>query len=375
MGLHLSPDAPDAPAPPPGVYRRPFGVIPSGEPVFCYDVTNARGSRVSIMTLGATITALRVADRNGAFDDVVLALDDVEGYCSRSPYLGTVVARYANRIARGRFTLDGHEYTLARNNPPNHLHGGIVGFDKHLYAACAVTSSEGRGVRLSRRSPDGEEGYPGDVDFSVRYLLDDADRLLIDFRATSTKATPLNPSQHSYFNLAGAARGNVLEHELVIHADRYTPVDPTLIPTGELVPVEGTPLDFRSPMAIGARIRDLHPQLMIAGGYDHNYVLHPPVRSGALVHAARVYEPISGRTLDVHTSEPGVQFCSGNFLDGALMGVGARRLERHAGFCLETQHFPDSPNHAHFPSTILRPGAIFRSRTIYRFGVAGQSPE
>lgn len=354
----------------PGVHRRPFGVMPSGEVVFAYDVCNARGSRLSLITLGATITALRVADRVGDHDDVVLGLDDVEGYLARSPYLGTVAGRYANRIARGRFTLDGEEYALAVNNPPNHLHGGAVGFDKHLYAARAVTCSEGRGVRLSRTSADGEEGYPGEVHFSVRYLLDDEDRLVIDYQATSTKATPFNPSQHSYFNLAGARRGDVLGHELVIHADRYTPTDATLIPTGQLAPVDDTPFDFRSPTPIGARIEEAHPQLAMAGGYDHNYVLRPPTRRGALVHAARVHDPLTGRTLDVHTTEPGMQLYTGNFLDGSLVGSGGRRFGRHAGFCLETQHFPDTPNQQHFPSAILRPGTTFHSRTIYQFGIA-----
>jgi aldose 1-epimerase len=360
--------------PHPGVHRRPFGTTPSGELVFSYDVTNGRGSRLSVITLGATITALRVADRDGSLDDVVLGLDDVEGYLTRSPYFGTVAGRYANRIARGRFTLDGVEYVLAANNPPNHLHGGAVGFDKHLYAARAVTCSAGRGVRLSRTSPDGEEGYPGELRFAVRYLLDDDNRLIIDYQATSTKATPFNPSQHSYFNLSGAKRGDVLGHELVIHADRYTPVDATLIPTGELAPVDGTPFDFRSPTPIGARIGDSHPQLTIAGGYDHNYVLHPPTRRGALVHAARVHDPLTGRTLDVHTTEPGMQLYTGNFLDGSIMGSGGCHYVRNAGFCLETQHFPDSPNQPRFPSTILRPGTTFHSRTIYQFGTARPEP-
>lgn len=354
----------------PEVRRRPFGVMPSGAAVFAYDVGNARGSRLSLITLGATITALRLPDRDGNHDDVVLGLDDVDGYLARSPYLGTVAGRYANRIARGRFTLDGVEYALAVNDPPNHLHGGVVGFDKHVYTARAVTCGEGRGVRLSRTSPDGEEGYPGEVHFSVRYLLDDDDRLIVDYRATSTKATPFNPSQHSYFNLAGARRGDVLEQELVIHADRYTPIDATLVPTGQLAPVDGTPFDFRSPTPIGARIKEAHPQLAIAGGYDHNYVLRPPTRRGALVHAARVHDPLTGRTLDVFTTEPGMQLYTGNFLDGSLVASNGRRLGRHAGFCLETQHFPDSPNYPHFPSAILRPGTTFHSRTIYQFGIA-----
>lgn len=338
--------------------------------VFAYDIVNARGTELTVITLGATITALRVAGRDGTRDDVVLGLDDVEGYLERSPYFGCVVGRYANRIARGRFSIDGATYTLAVNHPPNHLHGGNRGFDKQVYEARAVTSGEGRGVRLSRTSPDGEEGYPGEVQFAVRYLLDDDDRLLIDYYATSSRATPFNPAQHSYFNLAGARSSDVLGHELLVVADRFTPVDATLIPTGELAPVDGTPFDFRSPTPIGARIADADPQLAIAGGYDHNYMLRPPVRPGALVHAARLHDPLTGRTLDVHTTEPGLQLYTGNFLDGSLVGSDGRRLGRHAGLCLETQHFPNSPNHPEFPEAILRPGRTFRSRTTWQFGVA-----
>ncbi len=348
--------------------------MPSGEAVFAYHVTNARGSRLTVVTLGATVTTLRVADRDGAFDDVVLGLQDVDGYLTRSPYFGTVVGRYANRIARGRFTLDGVDYALATNNPPNHLHGGVIGFDKHVYAARAVTCNEGRGVRLTRTSPDGEEGYPGEVHFAVRYLLDDDDRVIIDYQATTTRATPFNPSQHSYFNLAGTRRGDVLGHELAIHGDRYTPVDATLIATGELAPVHGTPFDFQSPTSIGERIADAHPQLAIAGGYDHNYALHPPTRPGALVHAARVHDPLTGRTLDVHTTEPGLQLYTGNFLDGSIAASEGKCFRRHAGLCLETQHFPDSPNQPHFPNCILRPHRTFHSRTIYQFGIAQPQP-
>jgi aldose 1-epimerase len=344
--------------------------VPGGDVVFAYDIVNARGTALTVITLGATITSLRVAGRDGVRDDVVLGLADVEGYLERSPYLGCVVGRYANRIARGQFIVDGATGTLAVNDPPNHLHGGVRGFDKRVYDARAVTTGEGRGVRLSRTSPDGEEGYPGDVHFAVRYLLDDDDRVVIDYYATSSSATPFNPTQHSYFNLAGARHSDVLGHELLVVADRYTPVDATLIPTGELAPVAGTPFDFRSPTPVGARIADAHPQLAIARGYDHNYVLDRPARPGVLAHAARLHDPLTGRTLDVHTTEPGLHLYTGNFLDGSLVGRDGRHFGRHAGLCLETQHFPDSPNHPEFPETILRPGRSFHSRTIWQFGLA-----
>lgn len=351
------------------VTRRPWGLTPSRRVVYAYDLVNRHGTSLTVVTLGATVTSLVMRDRFGARDDIVLGLDDVDAYLTRSHYMGTVAGRYANRIAGGRFTLDGVEYSLARNNAPNHLHGGDVGFDKQLYSARAVSGGEGAGVRLSLVSPDGDQGYPGEVHFSVRYLLGDDDRVVIDSQATTTKATPINPSQHTYWNLAGLRGDDVLEHELMIPADRYTPVDATLIPTGELAPVDGTPFDFRASTTIGARIHDQHPQLVLAQGYDHNYVLRPAPTRGALAHAAQLHDPRSGRWLDVFTSEPGMQLYTSNFLDGTLVGRGGRHYRQHAGACLETQHFPDSPNHAEYPGTILRPGELFRSRTIWSLGV------
>jgi aldose 1-epimerase len=341
--------------------------MPSGEAVHAYDITNRRGTSLTVITLGAIITSLQVAGRDGERDDIVLGLDDVESYLTRSPYLGAVTGRYGNRIAGGRFTLDGVHYTLATNNPPNHLHGGVVGFDKRLYTARAVAGAEGAGVRMTLVSADGEEGYPGEVHFSVRYLLDDDDRLTIDYHATTTRATPFNPCQHSYFNLAGGAAADVLGHELQLHADRYTPVDATLIPTGALAPVDGTPFDFRHPTCIGSRIHDDDAQLSIGHGYDHNYVLRRVAGRERLVHAAQLRDPVSGRTLDVHTTEPGMQLYTGNFLDGSLVGPGGRTYGPHAGVCLETQHFPDSPNRPEFPSAILRPEKRFSSRTVFTF--------
>ena len=344
--------------------------MPSGEPVHAYDLSNRRGTVVTVLTLGAIIAAVEVAGRDGERDDVVLGVDDVDGYLTRSPYFGAVTGRYGNRIAQGRFTLDGVTYSLATNNAPNHLHGGIVGFDKRLYTARAVASAEGAGVRLSLVSANGDEGYPGEVHFTVRYLLDDDDRLVVDYSATTTRATPFNPCQHSYWNLAGARCNDVLGHVLQLRASRYTPVDATLIPTGALTPVDGTPFDFRTPTAIGARIRDSHPQLALGNGYDHNFVLDRPVQTSALAHAAHLHDPLTGRTLDVHTTEPGLQLYTGSWLDGSITGKGGRRYPQYAGVCLETQHFPDSPNHPDFPSSILRPERAFRSRTVFAFGVA-----
>jgi aldose 1-epimerase len=351
----------------PNVSRAPFGRTAEGETVELFTLTNTRGVEVRIMTYGATIVSLRVPDRDGRFDDVVLGHDSLAGYLDASSYFGAVVGRYANRVARGRFTLGGVTHRLATNNGVNHLHGGVRGFDKVVWRGEAIRSDSGASVRFSYRSADGEEGYPGTLDVRVTYTLTDRNELAVDYFATTDKATPVNLTQHSYFNLAGADQRDVLGHLLMINADRYTPVDSTLIPTGELAPVAGTPLDFRAPTAIGARIGQAHPQLRHGGGYDHNFVLS---RSGpGLFHAARVVEPTTGRTLDIHTTEPGLQFYSGNFLDGTIRGKGGRIYHHRYGICLEPQHFPDSPNHPGFPSTILRPGQTYRSRTVFGFGV------
>jgi aldose 1-epimerase len=349
-------------APRAGVTRASFGAI-SGQPVDIFTLRNANGIEIKATNDGGIITSIVVPDRNGRPGDIVLGFDDLQAYAKDSPYFGAIVGRYGNRIAKGHFTLDGHTYTLAVNNGPNHLHGGLKGFDKVIWHAEPLAGSTG--LVLSRRSPDGEEGYPGNLDVRVTYRLTDDNRLVIDYHATTDKATPVNLTQHSYFNLAG--EGDVLGHELTIDADRYTPVDANLIPTGELAPVEGTPFDFRKSTAIGARIDTPNPQLKNAGGYDHNWVL---TRKGTgLQLAARVVEPKTGRTLEVSTTQPGLQFYSGNFLDGTLKGKGGRVYVKHAGLCLETQHFPDSPNHPDFPSTILRPGEQYDTQTVFRFGV------
>lgn len=324
------------------VTRAPFGTTPAGEPVELFALANARGLELRAITYGGTIVSLLVPDRAGHFANVVLGHDSLDDYLHDARYLGAVVGRYANRIAQARFTLDGVSYRLAANNPPNHLHGGLRGFDKVVWSPETFQDEDSAGLVLRYTSPDGEEGYPGTLAARVTYTLTEQNELAVDYFATSDKATPVNLTQHSYFNLAGG--GDVFDHLLQIDAGAITPVDDTLIPTGEIVPVAGTSFDFRVPTAVGSRR---------GGAYDHNFVLS---RSGpGLVHAARVEERRSGRTLDVHTTEPGLQ-----------LYTGARQA-----LCLETQHFPDSPNQPGFPSTILRPGSELRSRTVYAFGLAG----
>lgn len=345
-----------------GVARAPFGKMPDGKAVESFTLTNANGVEVRAMTYGAIVTSVRVPDRSGAVGDVVLGFDRLDGYLKGHPFFGAIVGRYGNRIGRGQFILDGRTYKLATNNGPNHLHGGNVGFDKFVWTAEPAAS--GAGVIFSRTSPDGEEGYPGTLKVRVTYTLTDRNELVVDYHATTDKATPVNLTHHSYFNLAGG--GDILGHELTIHADRYTPVDATLIPTGELALVEGTPFDFRKPTLVGARIDRPHEQLKYGQGYDHNWVLN---RTGpGLEPAARLADPKSGRTLTIATTEPGLQFYSGNFLDGTLTGKGGQVYQRRAGLCLETQHYPDSPNKPDFPSTILRPGREYQSKTVMTFG-------
>jgi aldose 1-epimerase len=350
----------------PGVARAPFGRAPDGAPVEIFTLTNAHGVQVRAMTFGAIITSIRVPDRNGRFADVVLGFDTLEPYTKEHPYFGAVVGRYGNRIAGARFSLGGRTFKLAANNGPNHLHGGVKGFDKFVWRAEPI--ARGIGVSFWRTSPDGEEGYPGALDVRVTYTLTDANALEIEYQATADADTPVNLTQHTYFNLAGHDGGSILGHELTLNADRYTPVDATLIPTGELVPVAGTPFDFTKPSSIGARIDQPNEQLTRGRGYDHNFVLN---RKGAGVQpAARVVDPKSGRTLEVSTTEPGVQLYTGNFLDGTVKGKGGAAYPQRGGLCLETQHFPDSPNQPSFPSTIVRPGQQLRSQTVFTFGIA-----
>jgi aldose 1-epimerase len=353
-----------------GVTRAAFGTMPDGTSIEVFTIANARGIEVRAIEFGAIIVSLTVPDRNGRTADVVLGYDTLADYLSKNtPYLGGVVGRYANRIARGRFGLDGTEYKLATNNGPNHLHGGVKGFDKVAWSGEPITGADGPGVAFTYTSRDGEEGYPGTLKVRVTYTLNDGNELTVDYHATSDKPTHVNLSQHSYFNLSGGER-NILDHTLMINAERFTPVDETLIPTGELAPVAGTPLDFRKPTAIGARIDDKHVQLLRGRGYDHNFVLTQLEAGSGLSPAARLVDPVSGRTLDVATTEPGMQFYSGNFLDGTIKGKKGRVYAQRWGLCLETQHFPDSPNRPTFPSTILRPGVEYRSRTVFTLGVA-----
>jgi len=344
----------------------PFGTAPDGNAVQLITLTNVKGIEMRVMTYGAIIVSLKVPDKTGALGDVVLGYDSLAGYVKSSPYFGAVVGRYGNRIAKGKFTLDGKPYTLAVNNGPNALHGGIKGFDKVVWKPDTSHAADGQSVSLQYVSKDGEEGYPGTLSVTVTYTLTDSNEVHIAYEAKSDKATPLNITQHSYFNLAGA--GDILDHQLTINADNITPVDSTLIPTGELMSVKGTPFDFTSPHAIGERINTDHPQIKYGLGYDHNFVLNR--LDTGLVLAAVLTEPTSGRTLEMRTTEPGVQFYSGNFLDGTLTGKGGTVYQHRTGMCLETQHYPDSPNHLSFPSTILKPGDTYRSQTVWTFRVA-----
>lgn len=348
------------------IARAPFDTAPDGHLVEVITLVNGLGMEVRAMSYGATILSIKVPDARGVMGDVVLGYDSLAGYVRNSPYFGAVVGRYGNRIARGRFSLNGTTYSLAVNNGPNALHGGLRGFDKAVWKPALVRSDSGVGVAFTLVSPDGDEGYPGTLTASVTYtLLRQRNEIVIDYEGATDRATPVNLTNHSYFNLAGS--GDILGHVLTLEADSMTPVDATLIPTGTIAPVSGTPFDFRTPTSIGARIDARDEQIRNGGGYDHNFVIS---RSApGLVHFARISEPTSGRTLDVSTTEPGVQFYSGNFLDGTITGKGGHVYKHRHGFCLETQHYPDSPNHANFPSTILRPGSAYRSRTVFAFGV------
>ncbi len=335
-----------------------------------YTLKNTHGMELRVLDYGGIIVSLAVPDRTGRIDDVVLGFDRPEDYERSSAYFGAIIGRFGNRIARGRFTLDGRTYTLATNDGPNHLHGGVMGFDKVSWEVSPFERQDSRGLVLRYTSPDGEEGYPGTLRTTVTYTLTEGNELIFDYEGTSDRATPVNLTQHSYFNLAGEGAGNVMGHELTLNANSFTPVDSTLIPTGEIRSVAGTPFDFRAPTAIGARIGQDDEQLRYGRGYDHNFVLDkdPGARASTTL-AARVFEPSSGRVMEVHTTEPGVQFYSGNFLDGTLRGKRGAVYSPRSGFTLETQHFPDSPNHQAFPSTVLVPGAEYRSRTVLRFRV------
>ena len=345
------------------VAQAPFGAMPDGTPVTLYTLRNANGVEATICNYGGIVTSLKVPDRNGKLGDVVLGYDNLAGYLKETPYFGSLIGRYGNRIAKGKFTLNGQTYTLATNNGPNALHGGLKGFDKVVWSAKPTMSPEGPALELQYVSKDGEEGYPGTLTVSAVYTLTRDNALRLDYSATTDKDTVVNLTQHSYFNLAG--KGDILGHEVMINADKYTPVDETLIPTGELPSVAGTPFDFRKATTIGARIKDDNQQLKFGGGYDHNWVIAKPM--GKLALMARVLEPTTGRVLEVLSTEPGLQFYSGNFLDGTITGKGGWVYQFRNGFCMEPQHYPDSPNQPGFPSVVLKPGQVYRNTIIYRF--------
>ncbi len=343
---------------------RLFGKTPEGENVDLYTLTNAKGMEAGIATYGGVVVSLKVPDRSGKFADVVLGFDDFESYPKSSPFFGALVGRYANRIAKGRFKLDGVEYKLAVNNGENSLHGGLKGFDKKVWKARQASADS---LELSYLSKDGEEGYPGNLSVIVTYTLTDDNELKIDYSATTDKDTVLNLSNHSYFNLAGEGEGDILGHKVMINASKFTPTDKGLIPTGELRKVEGTPFDFLKPHAIGERINLNDEQLVVGKGYDHNFVLDR--KGDGLEVAARVTEPHSGRVMEVLTTQPGLQFYTGNFLDGTIKGKGGHIYGPRSAFCMETQHFPDSPNQPSFPTSELKPGETFHQTTAFRFSV------
>lgn len=355
----------------PQVERQPFGVTPDGDSVDVYTLTNANGMEMQVTNYGGIILSLKVPDAEGTFEDVVLGFDSLKAYTSdryrnANPYFGALIGRYGNRIEKGTFSIDGQTHTLETNDGPNHLHGGHEGFDQVVWEATPYEKADSVGLVLTHTSPDGHGGYPGRLSVEVTYTLTNDNEMAIDYHATTTEATPVNLTQHSYFNLEGEGSSSILDHELMINAESFTPVDSTLIPTGTLQPVESTPFDFTTPTPIGARIEADHEQLERAGGYDHNFVLRRQ-DSDSLHLAARVFEPDSGRLMEVYTTEPGLQFYSGNFLDGSFTGKSGASYEQHDGFALETQHFPNSPNEPGFPSTTLQPDEEYTSRTVYSF--------
>jgi aldose 1-epimerase len=350
-----------------GITNEPFGEV-DGQVVARYVLANANGMSVAVLTYGGIVQSIDVPDRDGKIGNVALGFATLADYRRASPYFGCIAGRYANRIAGGKFSLDGAEHQLAVNNPPNSLHGGAKGFDKHVWTAAEAQNDGDLILKLSRTSPDGEENYPGALQVDVTYTLTDANELRIDYRATTDKPTVVNLTNHSYFNLAGEGSGSIEDHVAHLNASRFTPTDRNAIPTGEIAPVAGTPMDFTTPTPIGARIRDSYEQLIFGRGYDHNFVLdRADLADKSLIVAAVATDPASGRRLEIRTTEPGVQFYTGNFLDGSITGTSGRAYRQGDGFALETQHFPDSPNHPNFPSTTLRPGETYASTTVYAF--------
>jgi aldose 1-epimerase len=359
----------------PTISREPFGSV-DGQAVDRYTLKNCHRMEVKILTYGGILQMISVPDRKKEVANVTLGFDNLADYVAKSPYFGCITGRYANRIAKGRFTLDGTTYQLAINNPPNHLHGGNKGFDKRVWAATPIRRSHSVGLVLAYTSPAGEENYPGTLTTRVTYTLTEKNQIVMNYHATTSAPTIVNLTNHAYWNLAGEGTSDIYDHVLKLNAHRYTPVDSTLIPTGAIDPVDRTPLDFTKATPIGDRIRDGFSQLVIGRGYDHNWVLdRPDPNDKSLILAARVREPASGRVLSIYTTEPGIQFYSGNFLDGTLVGTSGHMYRQGDGFALETQHYPDSPNHANFPSTVLRPGQTYQTRTIYEFSTKGKKHE
>ncbi|WP_339730750.1 aldose epimerase family protein [uncultured Gimesia sp.] len=342
------------------------GQVEDFDSIKLYTLKNNSGMTVKVTNYGAIITSISVPDRNGKMADIALGYNRVEDYINAvdKPYFGAIVGRYGNRIAKGQFTLNGETYTLAKNNGENHLHGGVIGLDKVVWDATLVSPTK---IELTYLAKDREEGYPGNLNIKVTYSLNNENQLIVDYLATTDKATPINLTQHTYFNLKGEGTGTILDHELMLNARKYTPVDQTLIPTGELAAVAGTPFDFTSPKPIGRDINQQHQQLEFGGGFDHNWALNKHGKENQLTLAAKVYEPESGRVLEIRTTEPGIQFYCGNFLDGRLSGKSGKPYLHRGGFCLETQHYPDSPNQPNFPTTILKPGEEYKSTTVFQF--------
>ena len=350
------------------ITKKPYGTTADGVAVAEYTLANGAGMEVKIITYGGIITSIRVPGRDGRIGNVALGLASLREYETKSPYFGAITGRFANRIAEGKFTLDGVTHQLDINNGPNSLHGGLKGFDKQVWAARELDSQGESALELTYHSPDGDQKFPGALDVKVVYTLTGANELHIDYSATTDKPTIVNLTNHSYFNLKGEGEGDICDHVVMLNASRYTPVNAALIPTGELAPVAGTPLDFRQPKPVAPGIRSDHPQIVMAKGYDHNWVLDRASDDDtSLILAARVQEPASGRVLEVLTTEPAIQFYAGNFLDASLYGPSGRAYRQGDGFCLETQHYPDSPNHPAFPSTVLRPGETYRTKTVFRF--------
>ena len=350
------------------ILERRFGNLDDGREVRIFLLRNAQGTEVEIMDLGAIIVSLNTADAHGNISDITLGYDEPQQYLEANAYMGAVVGRYGNRIAEGRFSIDGQDYTLVSNNGPNALHGGIVGFDKKMWKTSTHSDNSSATISLDLISEDGEEGYPGKLATNVTYTLTDGNRLIIDYLATTDKATVINLTQHAYFNLDGHDAGSVLEHEVLINADQFTPADVQSIPTGEITSVTGTPFDFRIAKKIGQDIESNHEQIVFGSGFDHNFVLNKTVGS-EFGFAASAYSARTGRTLTVSTDQPGMQFYTGNFMNGRVIGKGGADYQRRNAFCFETQHYPDSPNKANFPTTVLRPGELYATQTIFKFGI------